>query len=119
MSLNPGETPSFACRQQIKDNAVLTFYVEPTFHAPENIMNCSVLQFQNVLAFASKLIGIEGVVQLDIYSSDGSLILSLRIEKVQNEQTILFNLKQLPSGTYLVQINHKNFQKALRFIKVN
>jgi hypothetical protein len=66
-----------------------------------------------------KFIGIEGIVQLDIYSSDGSLILSQRIEKVQNEQTILFNLKQLPSGTYLVQINHKNFQKALRFIKVN
>ena len=46
-----------------------------------------------------KLIGIEGVVLLDIYSSDGSLILSQHIEKVQNEQTILFNLKQLPSGT--------------------
>ena len=59
MSLNPRETPSFASRQQIKDTAVLTFYVEPTFHAPENIMNCSVLQFQNVLAFASKLIGME------------------------------------------------------------
>jgi hypothetical protein len=66
-----------------------------------------------------KLIGIEGVVHLEIYSSDGSLILSQHIEKVQNEQIILFNLKQLTSGTYLVQLNHMNFQKALRFTKVN
>ena len=59
MNLNPKETISFVSRQQINGAAVLTFDVEPAFHPPENIMTCSVLQFQNVLTFASKLIGME------------------------------------------------------------
>lgn len=65
-----------------------------------------------------KLLGIVGKIQLMIYSSDGSLILSQQIEDMNDSQTITYDLSQLSSGTYYVQILHKDYQKALRFIKV-
>jgi hypothetical protein len=66
-----------------------------------------------------KLVGMEGVVQLDVYTTGGSLILSQRLEDVLSEQTITFNVSQLSSGNYFVKIGRKNHEKSLRFTKVN
>ena len=117
MSLNPGETPSFACRQQIKDNAVLTFYVEPTFHAPENIMNCSVLQFQNVLAFASKLIGIEGSL-VDEYTRDSLFAEYLKDIKEKHSSELSQREKQV-SEKYTSEIHElcSDYEKQLKELK--
>jgi hypothetical protein len=117
MSLNAGDIPSFASRQQIKDTAVLTFYVEPSFHPPENIMNCSILQFQNVLTFASKLIGMEESLT-DEYTRD-SLFAEYLKDIKENHSAELSEREKQVSGRYTSEISElrSDYEKQLKELK--
>jgi hypothetical protein len=62
MSLNPNDTPSFASREQVGELSVLTFHTQSSYLLPDSLVSCSITQFQSVLAFAAKLIGMEATI---------------------------------------------------------
>lgn len=117
MNLNPKETISFVSRQQINGAAVLTFDVEPAFHPPENIMTCSVLQFQNVLTFASKLIGMEESLS-DEYTRDSLFAQYLKDIKEGHSNELSEREKQV-SERYTSEISEvrSDYEKQLKELK--
>lgn len=50
---------AFVSREQVDDISILTFHISSSFQLPDNLLSSSITQFQNVLTFASKLIGME------------------------------------------------------------
>jgi hypothetical protein len=117
MSLNPREIPSFVSRQQVSDTAVLTFDVEPNFHPPENIMTCSISQFQNVLTFASKLIGMEESLANE-YTRDSLFAEYLKDIKEKHSGELSEREKQV-SARYISEIHeaHSDYEKQLKELK--
>ncbi len=63
--------------------------------------------------------GIKGITQFEIYSVTGQLVLSHRVEIEKQEQIMIFDLTRLSAATYILRVTHKNYQKALKIVKVN
>ncbi len=68
--------------------------------------------------FNVRLKGIKGVAQIDIFSETGQTLLSHRLDEVVNGQIVSFDISGSSSGTYIVRITHKNYEKAFRVIKM-
>jgi hypothetical protein len=68
--------------------------------------------------FNVRLKGIKGVARIDIFSETGQTLLSHRLEDVANDHVVSFDISGSSSGTYIVRITHKNYEKAFRLIKI-
>lgn len=55
----PESTIAFCSQEYVNRSTVISFYTSRTFNLPDNLRNCSITQFQNVLLFGSKLLQIE------------------------------------------------------------
>jgi hypothetical protein len=96
---------------------VLTFDVESSFHPPENIMTCSISQFQNVLTFASKLIGMEESLANE-YTRD-SLFAEYLKDIKEKHSAELFEREKQVSGRYTSEISEmqSDYEKQLKELK--
>jgi hypothetical protein len=54
------DTPIAFCSQKnLTKSSLIKFYISKSFILPDELKTCSIPQFENVLTFASKLIGLE------------------------------------------------------------
>lgn len=66
-----------------------------------------------------RLKGMEGgTVQVDVFSEQGQLLYSQRIQVPANDFVLDFDMTQAATGTYFVRIHYAEFEKALRLVKV-
>jgi hypothetical protein len=91
--------------------------VESSFHPPENIMTCSISQFQNVLTFASKLIGMEESLA-DEYTRDSLFAEYLKDIKEKHSAELSEREKQV-SARYSLEIHEvrSDYEKQLKELK--
>ena len=69
MSLDPTTINTFISREQVGDFSILSFNVSNSYEMPVSLLTSHILQFQNVLTFASKLIDREKSIT-DEYTRD-------------------------------------------------
>jgi hypothetical protein len=65
-----------------------------------------------------KLKGMEGSINVELYTESGQLILSFRTEEVPKEHIINMDVSALSSGKYFIITSNAQYRKALRFIKI-
>lgn len=55
----PHNTTAFSSQEFVNRSTVLTFYTSRNYTLPDELRSCNIVQFENVLTFASKLLQIE------------------------------------------------------------
>ena len=65
-----------------------------------------------------ELRGMQGLVNVDIFSEAGKLLHSRVIEGLEGEQTLFFDLSAVAAGMYFLRVRANGFEKALRVVKV-
>ncbi|MCA0431553.1 MAG: T9SS type A sorting domain-containing protein [Bacteroidetes bacterium] len=56
-------------------------------------------------------------VQFVLFDANGKLILNKEVEKISNNESVVFNIQSISTGTYFLEIKLKNTSKKIKFVK--
>lgn len=87
MSLDLSTIPAFTSRQHVGEYSILSFNVSNTYEMPVELLTSHIIQFQNVLSFASKLIEHEKSIT-DEFTRDSMFAEYLKDVKVAHSQEL-------------------------------